>query len=404
MPPTTVNDFFTRGSLTFVVGTRGDDVIDERIDVQARLLRSFVATDAPVIVDTDLDVSIGPSAWPTYPLLYGGSDTNSVISSLAGSLPYEVSQQRIAIGGKEFKGDGYRLVAVTPATDRYPEFVIYAGTGRAGIAEINAGLPLGAPILIADTFGPLMTGTWKRVDGTLVAELGPPQRRIDYRRVTRELSSADGAHTAVIKFEFPAMVPRAANEDELIAACMRGLKRVVTKLNIGKPSAMSVYIYPDRRSKAQLTNNQGDGHAVPSSRALHVLAMPPAAAEQLVAHEATHVLGYFDWGPAGTPFIGEGLAVWVSGGYAGKSLDAWKSEVEFLSVSELVSPAWRTLPEARKYPLAALAFDVAVAQVGLDKVREHLMPATANTWDAACKRAGTRSEKLSEALRAMLAR
>ncbi len=401
---TTPNSFVRRGDPTFILGTRGDAITDRRIAGQVRLMRGLALPRSRVVSDTTIDLARGPATWPSNPLVYGGADDNAVIAGLAAKLPYQVTRSRIVVGGQVFEGAGYRLIAVTPATDDHPEFVLFAGTGDGAMAEINGGIPMSTPIVVADRFGALVQGTWARVGGKLVAKLGPRQRRIEYRTVRRTLAAARGARRATVSFAFPSMVPAADSEAALIDACMRGLRRAVDKLALDAPVDMWIYLYPDRRSKMSLTGNRGDGHAVPSSRTLHMLATSPAAAEQLVAHEATHVLAYYGYGPAGSALMGEGLAVWVSGQYAGRSIASWTRSMRPISIATLLGPGWMKQNEADKYPLAGLVVEVAIAQVGLTRVLEHLLGANVETWDASCARAGTTPAKLERGVRAALGR
>lgn len=196
------------------------------------------------------------------------------------------------------------------------------------------------PIVIADAFGVLVTGRWERGDdGALRAVLAPRARRIAWRAVTR----------GQVTYRFPQQL----------------------------------------------------GHAVVASRALHVV--PGGDTEGLVTHEATHVLAYEAWGAAGTPLLGEGLAVWMTGSYAGTPLAEYRgSFTEPPAIAELLGPAFRKLPEPTSYPLAGIFVEVAVRAVGLDNVRAHLVGASPATWEAACRAAGTTPAALETAFAAAL--
>jgi hypothetical protein len=123
----------------------------------------------------------------------------------------------------------------------------------------------------------------------------------------------------------------------------------------------------------------------------------------LIAHEGTHVLAYQQWGGSGSPLLGEGLAVWVAGHYAGTPLAAWKSRVRAPdSVASLLGAGFRNLPEAEGYPIAGLFVGAAIGEVGAAKFRVHLLGAGAATWDDACARAGTTASALDAALAAAL--
>ncbi len=145
------------------------------------------------------------------------------------------------------------------------------------------------------------------------------------------------------------------------------------------------------------------------ARVLHVVRADAVAGggfEELLAHEGTHALAYDAWGGAGTAMLGEGLAVWAADGYAGTSLDDWsrRAPQPVPAAADLLGRAFRQMPETQSYPLAGLFVDVAVEKLGVAKLRQHLYGATASTWEAACKEAGTTSRDLENAFRAALTR
>lgn len=387
--PTTPNELLQRGTPTFVVGTAGDDRADRAVRAQVELIRGLLFPDAAVVDDT----AIAPGAWPDHPLVYGGPHVNRALSGLR--LPFTLTETSLDIGGERFEGDGIKLIALVPAANDHPAFLLYAGTGMPGVAEINAVKHGPDPIVVADAFGVVTTGRWEA--GTAV--LAPRARRLAWRIVERPLPGAGGAEGAVARFAFPEQLAPAAGEAALVEASMRGLATAVSKLAIERPVSLTFYVYPDRRSKQSITGDAGDGHAILTARALHVVTVPPAALEGLVAHEGTHVLAYEAWGPAGTSLLGEGVAVWASGRYAGMRLDQWKATLgDAPPIAELLGPAFRTLPENRTYPVAGVLVEAAIAQVGLAGVRDHLLGATGATWEAACAAAGTSAETLQRAV------
>jgi hypothetical protein len=180
-------------------------------------------------------------------------------------------------------------------------------------------------------------------------------------------------------------------------------------LAIGESPSLSVYIYPDRRSKATLTGNGGDGHADVSTRSVHVVRFDPAAGgvlEQLVMHEGAHVFCHECWGPAGSPLLGEGVAVWAAGSYGGIPLSEWKRRLRegIPPVTELLGKSFRSIPEGRSYPVAGLFLEAAVKTVGIEQVRDYLYGASPASWEASCRRAGATPEQLEAAFRTALAR
>jgi hypothetical protein len=410
----TPNDFLARGTPTFVVGTAGDDRADRCIAAQVALIRGMLFPGAPVVADQSIDVAKGPAGWPRNPILYGGPHVNHLLAGLADSLPLQMEQARLVLGGQVFEGDGYCLIAVIPAREAdergpgYPELLLYAGTGMPGVAEINAVHHGGEPILVTDTFGRLLAGTWLPGEGGMPTPYFPQgrARRIAWRAVARQLTSPAG-ETAAVRLLFPEQIPADASDTPVIQACMRGLAQAVRKLHIADPTQLSVYVYPDRNSKCALTGNTGDGHAVVASRALHVARFgtsPGGPLESLVAHEGTHVLTYESWGPAGSPLLAEGVAVWASGKYGGVALDAWRTRLPRATprVEDLVGGLFRQMPEEQSYPLAGLFAEAVVGTVGIEKLRDHLYGATPSTWEAACQEAGTTAQALEAAFREAL--
>ncbi|MCC6526448.1 MAG: hypothetical protein IT373_27620 [Polyangiaceae bacterium] len=395
----TPNDLLAQGTPTIVVGTLGDDAADRAIVAQARLLLELFA-GATIVPDTSIDVAAGPSGWPPNPILYGGAHMNAVVAALGDALPLHVDAARIVVGGETYAGVGDRVIAVVPAATNHPAFLLYAGTGTPGVVEINSIRHGAEPLLIADVHGRLQTGTWVRgADGKVSAKLAAPARRIAWRSVERAVAGG------TIPVAFPEQLAAAADEAAVVDAVARGITRAVERLKVAAPPTTTVYVYPDRNSKETLTGDKGDGHAVASGAALHVIRFDPrpgGALERLVTHEATHAITLQQWGPAGSSLLGEGIAVWSSGQYGGTPLADWQRKLgERPAVATLLPvKVFRSKPEAETYPLGGLLVTVAVEQVGLDNVRDHLFGATSATWADACKAAGTTAEALDAALAA----
>ncbi len=383
---TTVNDFIGRGNLTLVRGTLGDERSDQIIATQIGFVRPQLG-NPPVVDDTTIDAA-EPDSWPSNPVLYGGPHVNSVLAALGDALPLSMTAGTLSVGDQTFSGDAIRLITVVPAhegTPSWPEFLLYAGTGTPGVEEINDVFHGPQPLVIADGFGPLHTGTWTDTG----ASLSSRAPRIEWRSHSQGLRGPATVDTC-----FPSMIPADPKDAVLADAILLGLTEVLDTLKIDDPVSVTVYVHPDVRSKMANSGKGGDGHAVIADNALHVLTQEPQMMQALVAHEGTHVLAYHALGPPATSFVGEGLAVWVANQYGGKSLHEWEQTVKGSGSAkgdrrDLVGPAFRQAPEAESYPFAGLFMRAAVHTIGLDAVREHLIPATADRWDAALEAAGT---------------
>jgi hypothetical protein len=395
----TPNDRLAQGTPTIVVGTLGDDAADRAVVAQARLVHALFPR-ATIVPDTSIDVAAGPAGWPPNPILYGGAHVNAVVAALGDALPLHVDATRIVVGGETYAGVGDRVIAMVPAGTNHPGFLLYAGTGTPGVVEINAIRHGGEPLLIADVHGRLQVGTWVRgADGKVTAKLAARARRIAWRIVERAVAGV------AMRVAFPEQLAAAPDEAAVVDAIVRGIARAVERLKVAAPPAITIYVYPDRGSKETLTGDSGDGHAVASGAALHVIRFDPARGgglEHLVSHEGAHAITGQLWGPPGSSLLGEGIAVWTSGKYGGVSLADWQHKLrDRPSVASLLPvTAFRGKPEAETYPFGGLLVTVAIERVGLDAVRDHLFGATAETWADACKAAGTTAEALDAAVAA----
>jgi hypothetical protein len=411
-PSPTANDFFKRGRPTFVVGTAGDELADRAIKAQVAMIRDLLFPTAQIIDDSAVDVAKGPAAWPANPILFGGPHVNQVLATLGASCPFHMERGKLTLGDQVFEGDEYRLIALVPARSAdkegpgYPEFLLYAGNGSPGVAEINAVRHGGESILVADAFGRLLAGSWQKRSSGITAAVftGPRARRIAWRTVNRELKTSAMAKPLMVHVRFPRQLPAAKDEEAVIQACLRGLAQAAKKLGGASSADLFIYVYPDLGSIASLTGKRGDGHAVVEARVLHVVRHDTAVGgglEKLLVHEGTHALAYDTWGAAGTPMLGEGLAVWASGAYGGAPLVDWKRRLHspVPAVADLLGRSFRQMPENQSYPLAGILVGVAVEKLGVAKVRQHLYGATASTWKAACQEAGTTSQELEAAFR-----
>ncbi len=396
-PPRTPNELFARGTPTFVLGTAGDDRSDAAIAAQAGMIRDLLFPAAPVVRDADVD------AWPTSAVVYGGPHVNALVARIAPTLPFRLAAGRLEIGGMTLEGDEHRLIALVPAhagadsVPAHPAFLLYAGTGTPGITEINGVRHGGQGVLVIDRFGPRVAGAWEDDGkGGVTLRMGTPAPRPAWRTSTRAVPpAAPGRPAGEIGVARLADAPvDEAREAIVDAACVRGVTRSITALGLDAPRGIVFHVYPDAARKGALTSVRGDGHADAVSRTLHVVAADPSeggALEHLVAHEATHVIAHDAWGAAGTPLFGEGLAVWASGTYGGRTLDEWRTRVprDAPGVADLLGPAFRKSPEAVAYPLAGLLVEALVRAHGSEAFRKHLLPATTRTWAQACRAAGT---------------
>jgi hypothetical protein len=198
--------------------------------------------------------------------------------------------------------------------------------------------------------------------------------------------------------------PLADRDAPMIDKAAAGIATAFAKLapaRTDRPVAFTVVIHPDKRSKATLTGNSFDGHAVGFANTLHVFAYDGLA--YLVTHEArTRSCSSTGRRPAARCSARASRCGPPAATTAPPS-GSFKGKVKPRPIKELLdSKVFRSLPEAETYPLGGTFLDVAIAKVGLVKVRDHLYSATAATWDDACKAAGTTAAELDAAVAAAL--
>jgi hypothetical protein len=382
-PNTTVNDFYAKGIPTFIMGTLGDERADRIISAQVSIVRNLVAPSARML-DTVIKLD-DIKTWPPRAVVYGGTSFNQVIANLK-NLPLSITEDKLSIGGMDFTGPGYQLITVIPEQEGHPEFVLYAGTGSPGVAEINAIHHGKDAILIADAFGVLHTGEWSYDKaGKLEAKLSEPARRVKWREV-----KAEGANIYFVE-----ELPASADEAAIVANCEKGVAHAREKLGRKEAATISIYVSPDAKSKLSLTGVAGDGHAVVNANAVHVVGSKEESLVHLVAHEATHLLAYEAFEQPGSSLLGEGLAVWVSGYYGGIPIDDFAKELGKPGViNELLGPKFPSLPEKEAYMHGGLAVKAAIESVGFDEFTKQLWPATRDNWIKATEFAGTNIKQM----------
>lgn len=408
-PAQTPNTFYSAGQPSFILGTQGDVLCDRSVNGQARFIRQLFFPEAPVFEDHRIQVTKGAKAWPKRPIVYGGPHVNLVLRQLSTSLPFQMEAGKLTIGGQVFEGDEYRLITVVPARvadehgPGYPEFLLFAGTGSPGITEINA-LHHGAqPILIADRFGPYVAGEWRtEPNGRMRAMLNPktaPRRSWQHFQADNSDISTEEVH-----FYFPETIRSSDYQQAAIDACLKGVRSSLEKLHLKKSGPLHVYFYASYQDKAQITGKRGDGHADAATRCIHVIAQHKTklqALQNLIAHESTHVVSHYFWGPPGSSFLGEGLAVWAAGGYGGQSLRVWQNGVfsDPPPLESLLGRGFRQYPEQMSYPLAGCFVEVAMEQIGLEKFKSHIWPALPSQWNEVCQSVGTSMPSLEKSWR-----
>ncbi len=398
LPPLTSitpNKLLAIGNPTIVVGTTGGAL--RATTAQADLF--FHGGHFPlahVVLDSALDPS-APARWPEPLVVYGGPHVNAFIAHLAMELPLAMDATHIRVGGEDYPGDALAVSVIVPAQMNRSAFWLLAGNQTPGVALVNNPFGGDDEIQIADAFGVLARGRWEREGGALRALMQPRAERLEWRVVGRSAKSKSGA-AAPLRFMFVSKLPAAANEEAVVTMGTTAVGQVIDKLELEHPGPLTVYVWPDRRSKESRTGIAADGHAVPFARALHIVSS--LGLDHLIAHEASHVLMRDGVGDPATALMSEGLAVWTAGGYQGKPLAEWAADKARLTKRPKVTELFETfskLPAAEAYPLGGLFVQAIVQTVGLKKLGERLIGTTLRTWAADCAAAGTTPEAMEAA-------
>jgi hypothetical protein len=122
--------------------------------------------------------------------------------------------------------------------------------------------------------------------------------------------------------------------------------------------------------------------------------------ESLIRHESTHVLAARTLGSASCTLWGEGLAVWVAGGYGGKRLEQY-AELKLprgVGLRELLGPGFTKLPEQVSYPIAGRLVAALIEAHGLESFQSEFYRVAPSEIDTACERVGTSVAELEAPL------
>jgi len=401
------SEFLSGNSPSFILGTQADDRADREVVAQVELIRGLRFPGSVRVLDDSIDVAQGAGAWPQTPVVYGGSHVNAALAGVADCLPLRVTAGEIEIAGETYSGDEYRLIALVPAVAASegcpgsPQFLLYAGAGTSGVTEINATPDGNFGFIVVDRFGLLDAGIWERGDdGAVQAKITQRALRKPWRENRVQEGERVEAALIVRRLQAAAVTDAERAQD---LALLRGVRFAEARLGLEPASALTIYVYPDAKTKASITRG-GDAHADYASRTLHVLTADASVGgvlERVCAHEAVHIIASDAFGAPGSPLWGEGLAVWAAGQYGGRSMLEWRHDPPRVEVGivEFTGAGFVRTPERLSYPIAGLLVGDLIHEHGLEAFLEHIYPAGPERLEQACAALELRTDDLDAMLR-----
>lgn len=371
--PRVPNDLYRSEPLTFVTGTMGDNTSDRIVASQVSFIRSTYFPRSAVIADTSLAGAYSVD-WPDNPVVYGGGHVNRLVSAVDSCLPLRVKSNLIRIGDLQLDGPEFQLIALVSERDGdcgHPAFLLLAGSGEPGIAEINNIRHGVNQVEIADRFGGWIWGHWEGA-GEEIRFVADGQRpRIEWSEETlrggEPGTSGNGAMVC-----YPAIIPPWNDVERVHGAITKGLAKAGEQLGV-HAAAVRVYVYPDPKSMESLTGKKADAWVSVPAQSIHITIREQFDLDRVadtITHEAAHLYAFLSAGHPVSPLMGEGLAVWVSGQYGGMSLDEHATQLDFdkEQLIRMLSVDFRNYPESATYPLAGLMVGQLVDEFGLEAV------------------------------------
>lgn len=156
--------------------------------------------------------------------------------------------------------------------------------------------------------------------------------------------------------------------DEIIQTQENSYKKILDFINTKNDRKIKYFLYPSNRIKAEMTDNDGNGHALRDEFEVH--AVYNDKVKCIGPHEDTHLLVSF----LGLPpqLFREGLAEYLSGTWDGQSHDKWVSKfIVENKVPELVKviddEEWYELDDTISYPSAGSFIGFLIQKIGKEE-------------------------------------
>lgn len=303
--------------------------------------------------------------------LVGSAASLPVLDALDGALPVRFRGDTFAFGGYLWEEPGHGIALVHPSPFAEGRFVLlHVGNTRGG-AWSTFSVPTGT----ADFA--VVRGGWtlqqeghlcRDTDRWLFYEAYADDLRADWDAWVDSLETTSSeAHT----YWFEAGSEFDANSDWMPSWQEERTADILRMLEVAPlDHPIATYLYSTRDDKARYTGSSGNAHANAMNFEVHELYGDGVHA--VGAHEDVHVFAWHQIGDANGALLGEGLAVWVDGGWLGQSLDeftaAQRDAGTLPPLQELIDDFWG-YDDALTYGIAGHFVGYLEGSYGIDVVK-----------------------------------
>jgi hypothetical protein len=195
--------------------------------------------------------------------------------------------------------------------------------------------------------------------------------------------------------------PAAARIDTLAGAAERALREIRPRLGgVDLRDSADLFFVDDPEAMGKLVGRSVGGWTVADARAVFIL--QPESGSPALRHELAHLLTWTAWGGPSASWISEGVAVYATGGCAGRSLHEWAASVANAGRDIPLDSLARTFDFAEAIPHfeAASFVQYVVEQHGIGAVRVFW----SNGLDGAKQATGRDAAEIEEQWRKFLRR
>ncbi len=358
-------DFYARGEAVLVHGDSAEDAaFAEQVDAwYSAFFDTLTLRAASELTDADRALDL---------MIVGTPDTNALLTELSGHLPVWFESDRFTFGGYRYDEVGHGIALIHPSPFADEAMVAVYGGNSLGGAQATFSVPTGA----RDYETLRGRGTLQQEgdlcrDGDLWGFVAARDQdlRADWEAWVGGLEATQG--DGHVFYAVPGSY--AAEDMDTLAPFQDGeLARALETLDVAPLDAdIRWFLYPDNETKGEVTGSSGNGHANAWNYEVH--AVYSGGVKAIGAHEDVHVVATHRVGETDHALMGEGLAVWLDGGWWGEPLEHWvetyRGDGSLPALVDLIDDFWGT-DDGITYPVAGHVVGWLHDGWGLDVVKE----------------------------------